>query len=147
MRKFIVRLLKFLSRVKVIGKVISFKYSGDGLSLNKFYSQGHWRTRQNIKNEYKEIFDKIIESAIGKIFFENFYIVIFYNSRHDCDNVIGMEKIFTDCLKGKIIPGDSRVNYKGVMIFFDPTLPKNTFEFVLVESNYDEWKELKNDKG
>lgn len=147
MRKFIVRLLKIFSRLGFIGKIVSFKYEGEGLSLNKFYSQGHWRTRQNIKKEYKEIFDKVIEPAIGKVFLDNFYILIFYNSRHDCDNVIGMEKVFTDCLKDKIIAGDSRVNYKGLMIFFDLTLPKNTFEFILIESNYDEYKELKkNDK-
>lgn len=134
-KKFIIRILKLLVRLGFIGKVISFTYNGEGLSLNKFYSQGHWRTRQSAKQEYKAIFEKILEPAEGKYFFEKFYMVIFYNSRHDVDNVIGMEKVFTDCLKGKIVRGDGKVNYKGIAIFYDKTLPKNTFEFVLIESH------------
>jgi len=137
MRKFIVRLLKFFVKLGLIGKVVSFRYEGEGLSLNKFYSQGHWRTRQNAKTKYKDIFDIIIKPAIDKkIYFETFYLLVFYNSRHDCDNVIGMEKIFTDCLKGRIVPGDGKVNYKGLMIFYDVSLPKNTFDFVLIEAKH-----------
>jgi hypothetical protein len=138
MRKFLVKLLKIFVRLRFIGRVVSFKYSGEGLSLNKFYSQGHWRTRQNVKQEYKAIFDKIIEPALSKVYMDKFYMLIFYNSRHDCDNVIGMEKIFTDCLKGKIVPGDGKVNYKGIMIFYDTSLPKNTFEFLLIEAKHEE---------
>lgn len=134
MRKFIIRLLRFFVRLNLIGRVISYTYQGEGLSLNKFYSQGHWRTRQNAKTEYREIFDKIIAASGKKFFFERFYMLIFYNSRHDVDNVIGMEKVFTDCLKGVIIKNDGKVNYKGLMIFYDESLPKNTFEFVLLEA-------------
>jgi len=135
-RKFIVRILKFLSRIKAIGKVISFTYKGEGLSLNKFYSQGHWRTRANAKTEYKLIFENIISKAKGKYFFDRFYMVIFYNSRHDVDNVIGMEKVFVDTMKGVMIKNDGKVNYKGIMIFYDDSLPNNTFEFVIIEATH-----------
>jgi hypothetical protein len=142
MKRFIVRLLKVLSRLEIIGKILVFKYTGEGVSLNKFYSQGHWRTRQQVKDKYRLLFDGIIKAQSGGELLTNFYLLIFYNSRHDCDNVIGMEKIFMDCLKDRIIKGDGRVNYKGVMIFYDVTLPKNTFEFVLIEGKYDEYLEL-----
>jgi hypothetical protein len=135
MKKFIIRLLRLLVRLGIIGKVVSFTYKGEGLSLNKFYSQGHWRTRQSAKEEYRKKFEKVLEPAKGKYYFEKFYMIIFYNSRHDVDNVIGMEKVFADCLKGQLVPGDGKVNYKGILIFYDKTLPKNTFEFVLIESH------------
>ncbi len=61
-------------------------------------------------------------------------MLIFYNSRHDVDNVIGMEKVFTDCLKGTLVKNDGKAYYKGLMIFYDTTLPKNTFEFVILEA-------------
>jgi hypothetical protein len=146
MRVFIVKILKLLSRFKVIGKIVRFTYQGEGVSLNKFYAQGHWRTRQQIKEKYKAIFDEIIDPYLDKIYFDNFYMLIFYNSRHDCDNVVGMEKIFMDCLKDKLVKGDSRVNYKGMMIFYDVTIPKNTFEFILIEGKYDEYDEIINKK-
>lgn len=141
MRKFILRILRVLTRLNIIGNTIVFKYTGEAVSLNKFYAQGHWRTRQQIKEKYKALFSKVIDTNIPAEVLDNFYLIIFYNSRHDCDNVIGMEKIFMDCLKGKIIVGDGRVNYKGVMIFYDITLPKNTFEFILIEGKYDEYLE------
>lgn len=136
-RQFIVRILKLLSRLKIIGKVISFTYKGAGLSLNKFYSQGHWTDRNSVKQEYKAIFQNILKQAKGKYYFEKFYLLIFYNSRHDVDNVVGMEKVFVDTMKGDIIPNDGKVNYKGMMIFFDDNLPFNTFEFVIIEATHD----------
>lgn len=136
-RVFIKRILKFLSRVKVIGKVISFTYRGPGLSLNKFYSQGHWTERNNAKQEFKGIFENILKQAKGKYYFERFYMVIFYNSRHDVDNVVGMEKVFVDTMKGDLIPNDGKVNYKGLMMFYDDTLPFNTFEFVIIEATHE----------
>ena len=133
MRKLIVRFIKLLVKIGVFGKIVSFTYTGPGISLNKFYAQGHWTDRQAIKSDLKIKFDKLLKPAFGKVFFDKFYLVIFYNSRHDVDNVVGMEKVFTDCLKGTIVENDNRVYYKGMLIFYDDTLPKNTFEFVLIE--------------
>lgn len=134
MRHFIVRILKLLVKLGVLGQIVSFKYNGPGISLNKFYIQGHWTKRQGIKNELRSKFEVILKPAIGKIFFDKFYLLVFYNSKHDVDNIVGMEKVFTDTLKDLIVKNDSKTYYKGMLIMLDETLPKNTFEFVLIEA-------------
>lgn len=133
-RKLLIRLLRFFVKLGFIGKVTSFKYSGKAFSLNDFYAGGNWYARQSIKNEYKPIFEKLIQQADkGKLYFEKFYLLIFFNTRHDVDNVMGMEKIFIDTLKGNIIKEDNKTHYKGLMVFYDKLLPMNTFEFILIE--------------
>lgn len=136
MRKFIIRILKLLSKVKAIGRVISFTYQGRGVSNNDFYSSGHWSNRQQLKVKWRAIFTDLIKPAIGKYEFQSFYLLIFYKSRLDVDNVVGMEKLFTDTLKGTIIHDDGKKIFKGMMVFYDNSLPNHdTYEFVLIEAN------------
>lgn len=144
MRAFIVRILALLSKVKIVGRIWTLTYQGEGLSLNKFYAQGHWRTRQGLKDKYKALFMEVIQPALVNVRLEAFYLLIFYNSRHDCDNVVGMAKIFVDCLKGHSITGDGKTVYKGIMIFYDDTLPHNTFQFVLIEQPFRVWPQNTN---
>jgi hypothetical protein len=140
MRKFITRIIKFLIKLGVLGKVVTFRYTGKGISLNKFYSQGHWSTRHNIKQEYTKKLAPVIAHAMGKHFFEEFFLLIFYRSRHDVDNVVGMEKMLMDMLKGHVVSGDGNKAYKGLMMFHDKNLPMDTFEFILIESFFDDKK-------
>jgi hypothetical protein len=132
-RKLLIRLLRFFVKLGFIGKVASFKYTGKAVSLNDFYAAGHWKTRHDIKNEYKVIFDNLINKSGKDIFFEKFYILMFFNNRYDVDNVVGMEKLFTDAIKGRLVREDNKKYFKGLMIFYDEFLPPNTIEFVLIE--------------
>jgi hypothetical protein len=138
MKKFIVRIVKFLIKLGILGRVVTFRYQGEMLSLNKFYSAGHWSTRHNAKGKFKNKFAPIIAPAIDKYFFDEYFMVIFYNSNLDVDNVIGMEKVLVDELKGQVVVNDSKRYYKGLVILYDKTLPKNTIEFTLIESHYND---------
>jgi hypothetical protein len=140
MRKVVVRILRFLIKIGILGRSIGFKYQGESLSLNKFYSQGHWSERNKIKKEFAEKFNLLLTKAKGS-FFEKYYIVIFFNNRLDVDNIVGMEKVFTDCMKGVYVHNDSKQYFKGLMIFYDPFLPKQTTEFIVIEAKKDDYKD------
>lgn len=90
---------KFLVDLKKNFKCYQIKYSGTGVSLNQFYAQGHWSARSNLKNKYKPIFQKALKETIGDDSMDKFVIILEYNSRHDTDNIVGLEKIFTDAFK------------------------------------------------
>ena len=80
--------------------VYTITYKGKGVSLNAFYSQGHWHKRNAIKNEYGAIFRSLLQEAkVPKL--DKFNMVIRYNSRHDLDNIVGMSKILVDTMKKK----------------------------------------------
>ena len=112
--------------------IYKITYQGKGVSLNQIYAQGHWRTRAAIKKKYKPIFDQLIKDCEEIQFMDKFSVWIFYNSRHDPDNIIGMEKLFVDSLKGKYVEDDHKKYFRGVSIFPDEELDSNTFEFYLL---------------
>jgi len=129
MRKIINGLIRSLLNSKVFGKNYRITYCGKGVSLNQYYTAKHWTTRAKLKNTYKDIFvDLLSKSDIAPM--TKFVIVLFFNSRHDTNNVIGLEKIFSDTLKEQgYIVDDNKKFYRGLMIFPDEDLKMNTFEF------------------
>ena len=149
MRKFVTRIIKFLVRIGFFGDVVKIVYRGKGVSLNQFYSQGHWGTRSALKKKYRKKFDELFANSRNLRWMNKFSIIIFYNSRHDLDNVTGMEKVFVDALKKEVdsqtgevirsgyIEDDNKKFYKGMSIFPDESLPTNTFEFLLIEHKDD----------
>jgi hypothetical protein len=148
MKKYILSGIKYLLDLGFLGRSIRISYQGKGVSLNKFYKQGHWTTRSTLKNQYFEIFDKLFVENKDLTWLNSFYLVIFYNSRHDVDNVTGMSKVFVDALKkgidrktGEVVRAgyveeDNKQYFKGLAIFPDPTLPYNTFDFVILEPKW-----------
>lgn len=132
LRKFILRILKLLIKANILGRVITLRYTGTGLSLNTFYSSNSWHTRQTAKNEYKSRFKPAINELSG-IVLDQFYVVLFYNSKHDVDNVVGMEKIVIDTLRESVVYGDQPEYYKGLCLFYDDSLPFNTFDILIIE--------------
>ncbi len=129
MRKIINGLIRSLLNSKVFGKNYKITYCGKGVSLNQYYTSGHWATRAKLKNKYKEIFLKLLDEA-DVVPMKKFVIIIFFNSRHDTNNVVGLEKIFSDTLKEQdYIIDDNKKLYRGLMIFPDENLENNTFEF------------------
>ena len=137
--------IKQAQELGILNDVVEITYTGKGVSLNDFYSQGHWSKRSQIKKKYRKIFDVLLEESKLQ-WLDKFYLLITYNSRHDPDNVIGMGKVFVDALKqesnkaGDIIREgyireDDKRYYRGVAVFPDESLPMNTFKFLLIEDN------------
>jgi len=107
-------------------------YTGKAISLNDFYSQGHWSSRNATKNKFKKIFSILmLEAKFKKV--DRFKLDVLFNSRHDTDNIVGMTKIFVDTMKGKYIKEDNRNHYKALSIAYDDSLKHNTFIFKVTE--------------
>lgn len=106
-------------------------YSGPGFSLNDIYGSNNWRVRKGVVDKYKNIFIWLIkEQKLPKI--DKYIITLFYNSRHDADNTVGaMIKVLGDSLKTEWIEDDGPRFCKGVASYYDPSLPHNTFKFVI----------------
>lgn len=143
MRKLIMFVLRLLTRMGGVEKVYNITYQGKAFSLNALYTQGHWKSRNDIKDVYGTLFnDLIAKSKIEKM--EEYSMIIFFNSSHDTDNVAGMAKVFVDVLTGgngkkkekkynQLVPDDSKHHYKFFGICPDLTLKHNTFEFMLIK--------------
>lgn len=119
-------------------------YVGQGVSLNQFYSQGHYYRRNEIKNKYTDIFRGLIEDSNVE-FLDKYKITCYYNSRHDPLNVAGTIKMFEDALAGcynrkkkeykypPLIKDDSKEYCKGIEIYPDLKLKNNSFKFIIEE--------------
>jgi len=116
-------------------KIYRYTYSGTGVSTNQYYNAGHWTQRHKIKNKYKPILLDLIGNSLKGEFLDKFGLIIIFNSKHDTDNVVGFGKIFVDVLKDEleVITDDSKHYYQLCATVPDPTLPHNTFEFVLID--------------
>jgi antitoxin component YwqK of YwqJK toxin-antitoxin module len=121
---FIRRFLRFFDSYTI-------RYEGAGISNNEFYAGKHWTVRAGIKKKYAKIFSWLIKGKAKK--YDTIGMVLFYNSRHDTDNVVSLQKLLIDSLKGKYIKDDSTKYMKFTAQVFDPTLPHNTFEFVIIK--------------
>jgi hypothetical protein len=119
---------------------MTYNYVGKAVSLNHFYEQKHWKFRNDLKNKYKTIFRAGIRTVRKKIKepLSKYVLFLYYNSKHDPDNTVGMEKIFVDSIKaeegfkGLVIDDDKRYS-RGVALLPDEELKFNTFKFVLYE--------------
>jgi len=131
MRQIIEKFIEGLQKENEELKLFKLEYKGRGVSLNKIYSQGHWSVRHKVTKEYETIFTDLLEGNVDHM--EKFSLWIFYNSGHDPDNVVGMEKLFTDCLKGKYVHDDSKKYFRGFGIWPDETLERNTFQFYILK--------------
>ena len=123
-------------------KVAEIVYVGKGVSFNTIYSQGTWYTRSSIKKKFRKIFTTLLLENKDIRFIDKYVIDVRYNSRHDPDNIVAMEKMFIDTLRGgdgqkAYIKDDSKKYCKGVILRPDETLKTNTFVFTLYEWNAD----------
>jgi hypothetical protein len=133
-KKIISLFLEVLLKFKYIEKIYQIDYEGEGVSLNDYYSGAHWSARSNIKKKYGKIFKVLINEKIPvtEDVIKEYIIVIFYNTRHDVDNVVGIEKLFTDQLhlSGKTL-NDTKSYFKGLIITEDSTMKHNSFKFLV----------------
>lgn len=131
-RKFIYRILALLKRLNVLKNIYEISYNGKIFSLNDLYRQGHWSIRSNLKKKYSELFlAEIVKTDLK--FINQFYLIVFYNTRHDPDNIVGVVKVMVDTLKGTYIVDDNKKYFRGVSIFPDEDLPPGTVEFLIAE--------------
>lgn len=113
-------------------KLWSVSYEGQFVSLNKWYSGSHWSSRNGLKKKYSKIFNNDIDK-LDIQWMDEFAIIIEYNSRHDPDNVVGMAKIFVDCLKGRFFKDDTKKYYKTIAICPDLELDNNNITFNIIK--------------
>ena len=117
--------------VGMINSIITVKHDGKLFSLNDLYSQGHWSKRSGIKNKFRKIFhEEMSKKNIG--WMNTFYLLVFYNSRHDVDNISGMSKVFVDTMKGEFVHDDDRKHYKGLLMFPVEDMPFGSVEFIIL---------------
>lgn len=131
-------LLRKLKRNGVIKDWQKLTYTGKIPSYNAIFKSPHWKERAALTIKYKGIFATLIKKYYGgkpeKT--TNFSIYVFFNSRHDTDNIVGAEKFFTDTLVGLgYVENDSKQFYRSLVIAPDESLDKNTLEFYLVHHN------------
>lgn len=131
MSKLIRRLLSLLFTLGIFTKHYKIIYNGEIISFNKLYSGGHWSKRSGMKNKYHKIFDILLLEAKVKPMKELF-LAIFYNTRHDADNIVLTGKFLMDTVKGKYLVDDTSKYYKGIQIIHDSSLPKGTLELHLI---------------
>lgn len=127
MHLFIRRLLRFFTTYTIV-------YQGEGVSNNKFYAGGSgqngWKVRAGIKAKYSKIFGWLIK-PVPKL--EKIACIVFFKSKHDCDNVSAMQKLLLDSLKEQKIADDNTKHVLLTAQVYDPTLAHNTFEFVIIK--------------
>jgi hypothetical protein len=128
------RILSLLFTLKIYSKHYTLSYNGEIISFNQLYSGGHWSKRSAMKSKYRKIFEILLLEAKVKPMSEVF-LAVFFNTRHDCDNIVLTGKFLLDTMKGKYIPDDTSKYYKGIQIIHDSSLPRGTLEFHLIGNN------------
>lgn len=119
----------------------TINYKGPIYSNNDAQSKA-WQKKAGIVSKYKTMFGWLLKEA--KLpWFEEFALVIHYNSRHDPDNISSFAKIFTDAFKqvekkGEIVQkgyvaDDSKKYFKLLAIVPDDSLDTNSFKFQLIK--------------
>lgn len=106
-------------------------YKGDIYTNNDAQSM-HWRTKGPIVSKYKLVFKDLARQA--KLpWFDEFGLIVHYNSRHDADNISSFAKIAVDAMKKKYFKDDSKAYYKLFAVLPDPSLDKKEFKFTLIK--------------
>lgn len=133
MRKYFEQLLVVLKKKGEISGFKKIVYHGGIPSLNDLYGSKHWTSRHKDAVKYHEMFTWLLRAELGppKKKASKFMVFIFFNSRHDTDNIVGIEKYFTDMLVNLgYVEGDNKKFFRALVILPDEKLKKNTVEFV-----------------
>jgi len=133
--KHILRFINLLVKFKIVKNVYKIRYVGKIPSFNDIYETKHWSVRYNLSQKYHKIFAILFKAAkLPKI--QEFSLYMTFNSRHDVDNLIAIEKFFTDALtQGKYIENDNQKSFKSIHIVLDRDLPTNTVDFTIIAHN------------
>lgn len=132
MTKLVRRLLGLLFTLGIYTKHYKIVYDGEITSANVVWSGGHWKKRSDVKQKFEKIFTILLLQAKIKPPLVEFSLVVFYNTKHDCDNLSTIQKIFVDAMKGTYVADDTSKFYKGTHTIFDSNIPKGTVEFHII---------------
>ena len=113
-------------------RVYEIVYEGAVMSLNDFFSQNNYKAGLSKKKKFKNIF-KILMLEKGLKWMNEFKLDVRYRSKHDCDNLSGIAKLFVDVMKGVYVKDDNRNHYKSMSITYDEELKHNTFIFKITQ--------------
>ena len=111
MSQLVRRLLGLLFTLGFYDKHYKIDYTGEVVSFNSVYSGGHWSKRSGIKNSYNKIFSVLLAEANVKPMKE-MSLVVFFNTKHDTDNLGYILKMIVDTMKGKYIENDGNKIFK-----------------------------------
>lgn len=109
---------------------IIFRWEGEHISLNDWYSSEHW-TKRNKSAEYWHFFFKK-QLICPYPYFPKYEITLEFNSRLDPSNCITMVKLCEDMLqKEKIIENDNKKFCKGIHIIPIETMKNFTYKLTV----------------
>jgi hypothetical protein len=125
-----------LKKRKLVKDWTTIRYKGTIPSYNKIFESGHWRVRHSLTKKFHDVFRAVFAKELGprKKKAAAFSIYIFFNTRHDTDNIVGIEKFFTDTLvECGYVPGDSKEYFRGLVIVPDESMERGTLDFMIVK--------------
>ena len=112
----------------------SITYKGSIPSLNSYAGGKNFYAKAKVIKDIKSALRLLcIQAGFHKV--NKFCVEVEFNSRHDVDNVITVEKIFVDSLKGRYIKEDNKKFFTGLCIKYNETLPMNTFILSIIEND------------
>ena len=116
----LLRLLKYKKHFIV-------RYEGKLPTWNTIYEGRHWTKRYSLQKEYEKLLTiLLLEAKVKPV--KEFVIVAFYNDNKDADNITVIIKWMVDVMKGKYVDNDDSRFYKGLSMFYDPTMKKKSIE-------------------
>ena len=109
-------------------KDIVIVYSGPVMGLNEMKAKAWYASKAKVDRLKMELL--ILCKNTKLPYMEAIELSIFYNSRHDVDNIAPMSKFFVDTIVniGKL-PNDTKKYFKKVSYQYDPVLPVNTIVY------------------
>jgi hypothetical protein len=109
-----------------MGNTQSITFKGSIPSLNSYAGGKNFYAKAKVIKDIKSDLRLLcIKAGFYKV--DKFCIDVEFNSRHDVDNVVTIEKIFVDSLKGRYIEDDNKKYFRGLSIRPNEELPMNTF--------------------
>jgi hypothetical protein len=128
---FIRRFLNLLFTVGIYKDHYKISYDGEIASFNQVYSGSHWGKRAAVKNSYSRIFSTLLLEAKVKPM-TAISLIVFYNTKHDVDNLSYVMKMLVDTMKGTYIQNDGNKIYQSTHTIHDPSLPKGLVQFHII---------------
>jgi hypothetical protein len=147
------RLLKLLTKIKIVKGVHTVTHRGDIASTNDIYQSRHFGVRLSLERKFSKIFRTLfLVTKPPQV--EQFGLVMFFNNSMDVCNLTFMQKVFVDSFKSEVkttivrdpktkkeisrssevlyqgfVPNDDQRYFKFLFICPDKSLKKDTVEF------------------
>ena len=112
--------------------MLVFEWCDKHVSLNQWYSSKHWTHRNKIANEWHDFYKKFLCSPYP--IYNEYRVIMEYNSRLDPSNTIPMIKLLEDALQELNIIKDDTMEYcKGITITPNELMKKKSYKISIVK--------------